>query len=247
MLPEIPREELSDTLDAVPAEVLEAAGVDGPPVDAVAVARKLGIHVAVDDRQRGRARYVRLQRKGNLPPQPTILLRPEPRPERRQWAVAHEIGEHAAYQVFDKLLVDPREAGPGAREAVANQMAGRILLPGPWFADDGAARAWDLLKLKARYPTASHELIARRMLELPPPVIVTIFDHGQVSFRQSNVMGQVPPLSVAETECYVAAHRDNRPHDAEVGPLRVCAWPVHEPGWKREILRAELDAVLMAP
>ena len=40
--------------------------------------------------------------------------------------MAHEIGETCACQVFDRLSVDPREAPPGARETVANQLAGRL-------------------------------------------------------------------------------------------------------------------------
>ena len=39
----------------------------------------------------------------------TILLRPEPRHERRHWAVAHEIGEHVAHRVFAGWGADPRE------------------------------------------------------------------------------------------------------------------------------------------
>ena len=113
-------------------------------------------------------------------------MRPEPRLERRQWAVAHEIGEHVAYRVFLQWGVDPRETAPKAREAVANNLAGRLLLPTAWFAADGAACGWDLLALKARYRTASHELIARRMLECRPPVIISIFDHRRISFRRSN-------------------------------------------------------------
>ena len=129
---------------------------------------------------------------------PTILLRSDPRGERRHWAVAHEIGEFAAYRVFTQWGVDVREVAPRAREEVANRLAGRLLLPTAWFLADAASGGWDLLALKSQYATASHELIARRMLECPPPVIVTIFDHRAVSFRRSNVPGQVPPPSAAE-------------------------------------------------
>ena len=194
MLPEITGEEWSAGLDAVVDRVLEEARVDHPPVDAMAVALRLGIRVAVDARQRGRARYVRLSGPRGRGSRATVLLRPEPRGERRQWAVAHEIGEHVACQVFATLGIDPREIGPDARERAANQLAGRLLLPGRWFADDGPACAWDLLRLKARYATASHELIGRRMLELPPLVIITIFDQGELYLRQSNVPGRLPPL-----------------------------------------------------
>ncbi|MHC4398833.1 MAG: ImmA/IrrE family metallo-endopeptidase [Planctomycetota bacterium] len=241
MLAEIPAEEFSAALDAVAAEVLRDARVDTPPVDAVSLARALGITVAWDDRQSGRGRYVRLKVADGRAPQPTVLLRPDPRTERRQWAAAHEVGEHVAHRLFHALSVDPREAPSSARESVAVHLAARILLPALWFQDDGPAFGWDLFRLKARYATASHELIARRMLDGPWPVIITIFDHGRVYFRNSNVPGRVPPPSSIEMECQRAAHRDGRPHESLHAARPVRAWPIHEPGWKREILRAEVQ------
>jgi hypothetical protein len=239
MLPEIPPEELGASLDAVAAGVLEAVGIDAPPVDLISAARQLGITVAWDDRQRVRGRYVRLGSPRGAAP--TIFLRPEPRPERRQWAVAHEIGEHTAHRVFAELWVDPREVGPEAREDVANHLASRLLLPTSWFTVDGSEWGWDLTLLKTRYSTASHELIARRMLDMAPAVIITIFDHGQVTFRRSNVSGQVPPPSPTETGCWQAVHDENRPECLSRSRLSVQGWPVHEPGWKREILRTEVE------
>jgi len=241
VLAELTPEELADALDTVAAEVLAGAGVEEPPVDAFAVARALGITVAEDDRQRGRARFVRLRRRGRSAPRPTILLRPDPRPERRQWAVAHEIGEHAAYRLFELLSVDPREADPAARERTANHLAGRLLLPGTWFGADGRASAWNLFELKARYSTASHELIARRMLDFPPPVIIAIYDHGDLTLRRSNVPGRVPPPLAPEAVCRRRAHETGLPQQATEGVFTIRAWPVHEEGWKREILRIEIE------
>ncbi len=245
MLAEITAEDFSSGLDAVAMEVLDKGRLDAPPVDAVLLARRLGVTVAVDDRQRGRARYVRLRGSHGRRARPTILLRPEARAERRHWAVAHEIGEHVAHRVFSYLGIDPREAAPDSREKVASQLAGRLLLPGPWFGADGAACRWDLLTLKARYRTASHELIARRMLDLSPPVIITIFDHGQIHFRGSNVPGHVPAPSSGEIACWRIAHDRNRPEQTFDGANAIQAWPVHEPGWKREILRAEVELELV--
>jgi Zn-dependent peptidase ImmA (M78 family) len=242
MLAELAPEELADALDAVAADVLEAAGVYRPPVDAFAVARALGLTVAEDDRQRGRARFVRLKRRGRTPPQATILLRPDPRPERRQWAVAHEIGEHVACRIFERLWIDPREADPAARERTANQLAGRLLLPAEWFGRDGPDCGWDLVELKTRYATASHELIARRMLDFPPPVVITVYDHARVTLRRSNVAGRVPPPSARETDCWRRAHETGLAYQATEGTCTVRAWPVHEEGWKREIVRTEVNA-----
>jgi hypothetical protein len=234
-------EELAAGLDAVVAELLDAAGTVRPPVDALAVARAAGLTVTTDDQQQGRARYVRLRGLRGRASRPTVVLRPEPRPERRHWALAHEIGEHVAHRVFHRLDVDPRTVSPNAREAVANQMAGRLLLPTAWFAVDAAAEDWDLLALKARYATASHELIARRMLEMTAPAVVTIFDQGRLYFRGSNVPGHAPPPTRDEIRCWNVVHRRNRPHESSDRTARIRGWPIHEPGWKREILRFEVD------
>jgi hypothetical protein len=235
------REEFAAGLDAVVLEILAEAGVQEPPVDAFAVARALGITVAVDDCQSGRARYVRLSAHRGLRARPTILLRSDPRAERCHWAVAHEIGEHAAYRVFARFGVEAVEAAADAREAVANQLAGRLLLPTPWFEADAARCGWDLICLKARYGTASHELLARRMLECGPPVIISIFDQRRLSFRRSNVAGRVPPLSMAERDCWREVHNAGRPQETCQGTCTIRGWPVHEEQWKREILRTELS------
>lgn len=241
MLPEFTREELAAGLDRVVEDLLAKAHIDAPPVDAFAVARALGIAVALDDRQSGRARYVRLSNRRSQQLRPMILISPEPRLERQQWAIAHEIGEHVACHVFAQWGADPCEAAPNARESVANNLAGRLLLPTAWFATDGATSHWDLMELKSCFCTASHELIARRMLECCPPVIISIFDQRRVSFRRSNLLGHVPPLSPIEMQCWRDVHHENRPVRSDEGPNVIQGWPIHEEGWKREILRRELD------
>ena len=64
MLIHVPAEQYAAVLDAVAGEVLAAAKMDRPPVDAFAVARTLGITVAEDVHQSSRGRYVRLRVKG---------------------------------------------------------------------------------------------------------------------------------------------------------------------------------------
>jgi len=240
MLSSLTVEEWAAGLDAVAMEVLDSAGVDRPPVDPLAVAHALGLAVATDDRQQGRARYVRLRGLRGRASRPTVLLRPDPRPERCHWALAHEIGEHVAHRVFHRLGADARTVSSRVREVVANQMAGRLLLPTPWFAADAVAVDWDLPALKARYDTASHELIARRMLDLPAVAIITIYDQGKLHFRRGNVPGRLPPPSPEEVLCWETAHDGNPAEHLAGGGRRIRGWPIHEPGWKREILRTEL-------
>ena len=248
MLPEITAEEFVAALDETAMELLVAAKVEFPPVDTFRLAAALGVIVAADDRQPGRARYVRLRRFDGVAyscataataadGQASILMRREPRLERRQWAVGHELGEHVAEAVFRRLGVDPALTAPGMREEVANHLANRLLLPTVWFGPDAQAWDWDLLKLKARYRTASHELIARRMLDFQPPVIVTVCDQGQITFRRSNLLHRAVPLAPVERNCWHDVHTRAVPAMHFSGALKVVGWPVHEPGWKREILR----------
>ena len=68
-----------------------------------------------------------------------------------------------------------------AREQVANRLANALLLPRRWFAADGLEHDWDLLELKEHYVTASHELIARRMLDMRSPIVITVCDQGRDS------------------------------------------------------------------
>ena len=110
-----------------------------------------------------------------------------------------------------------------------------------WFTADAAACGWDLFLLKARYSTASHELIARRMLECRPPIIVSIFDNGRLSLRRSNVPGRVPPPADAETECWRRVRQCETPCQDAQGPIAIQGWPIYEEGWKREILRTQLQ------
>jgi Zn-dependent peptidase ImmA (M78 family) len=177
----------------------------------------------------------------NRRPQTSILLKSDPRDERRHWAVAHEIGEAAAHRVFARLSVDPREAPPAAREDVANRLAGRLLLPTVWLRALGAATGWDIAQIKRRSVHASHELVARRMLELDVPVIITVFDQNRISWRRSNVSGRVPPPSPAERKCQRLIHETGEPAHVDDVRQSVRGWAIHEDDWRREILRMEID------
>lgn len=241
MFPHLATDDLHAQLDATVAEALSLAGIDGPPVDAFALARRLGLMIAWDDLQQGRARLVRSRHGGWNGVAATILLKPDERPERHHWAIAHEIGEHLAHRVYEGLYVDPREVDPRRREDVANRLAGRLLLPAEWFDDDARRLDWELPELKSRYTTASHELIARRMLELDEPQIVTVFDHGRVTWRIGNLEHRCPKMSDVESRCWRDVHKHGAAVSDTEGPLAVRCWAVHEPDWKREILRTAID------
>ena len=254
MLTEIPAEQFATTVEAVAVEVLAEVEWTGPPVDALAIAKRLGLLVARDSKMDVRARFVRLNPMGRGPlgecgasrtGRGTIMLADEPRPERRQWAVAHEVGEAIAHRVFVQLGVPLVEIPPAGRERVANQLASCLLLPRDWLASDGEAVAWDLPELKRIYSTASHELIARRMLEMTPPVMVTLFDQGALQWRRSNTGQRPPALTDEEASVCRSAFESGQATDYEESELpegisQIRCWPVHEPGWRREILRTDL-------
>ena len=244
MLSEIPADEFAAALDACAAEVLWEAGIAEPPVDAGVVAERIGLVVARNDALACRGRLVQLaDPRGGDAGQGTIVVGPAERPERLQWAVAHEVGESVAYRVFAALGVPPETAPENAREQVANHLASCLLLPRGWFAADGPECNWDLLALKHRYSTASHELIARRMLEMPLPIVITLRDLGKVRWRRSNAGGRPPRLLPEEAKTWREAHESGEPASAILDPAStglesVHAWPIHEADWKREILRS---------
>lgn len=247
MFPGLTHEEYSAALDAVAAELLWEAEFSQPPIDAFRLANRLGLVVSTSSQPELRGQYARIPHQGSTPAADVaglVLLADEPRPERRHWAVAHEIGESAAHRVFARLGISPCDAPPTSRERVANGLASRLLLPQGAFVTDARQCDWDLPMLKQVYCTASHELIARRVLELfPGPAIVSVFDHGEITWRRTNHGLTAPPLQEAERRVWQACHEQNRPTRARdpTAPLdRVRCWPIHEPDWRREIMLTEV-------
>jgi hypothetical protein len=244
MLSEIPTDEFAAALDACASEVLWEAGIEEPPVDATLVAERIGLVVAHNDALVCRGRLVQLaDPRGASAGQGTIVVGPAERPERFEWAVAHEIGESVAFRVFAALGIRPDDAPENAREQVANHLASCLLLPRSWFAADGPLLDWDLVALKNRYTTASHELIARRMLQLPPPIVITLCDLGRVRWRRGNLTARPARLLPEEAAVWRRTHETGETASAILDPEQtglesIHAWPIHEPGWKREILRS---------
>ena len=241
----IPAEQVQSVVDACAREVLAEAGISGPSVDAFRLASELGHTVARDFGMEQRARFARIANSSESG-QGAILLADEPRAERRHWAVAHEIGESVAYRVFSALGISTLEIPDSVREQTANYLASALLLPRDWFASSGQACDWDLFDLKRHFATASHELIARRMLQMNPSIIITLFDQGAVQWRRSNVLAHPPRLTSTEQSVWRTSFELSEPaiFEPDVLPVEfqaVRCWPVHEPGWRREILRTELQ------
>jgi Zn-dependent peptidase ImmA (M78 family) len=243
MFADISPRDWSHALETTAEELLWEADVHEPPVDAFLVAMRLGLVVTEDPTLPTRAQFVRLAAGSEAEHVgvPTIVVGENDRFERRQFAVAHEIGEFAAVRLFDRLAINPQRVPQGSREQVANALAGRLLLPGRWFRKAGLECDWDLLELRERFWTASHELLARRMLDMPPSVVITVFDQGSVAWRRSN-FGPTITLSACEHEAWSECHhwgQATSSADAELG-VSIRCWPAHEPDWRREIMRTEV-------
>jgi Zn-dependent peptidase ImmA (M78 family) len=236
MREDLSREEVTHTVDRLVAELLQAAGLTAPPVDAIALAqRHLGMIVCLDRRQNQRGRA---QRTGG---RKQIFLRPEPTEERHQWTVAHEIGEHLKATLLQRLGIAPEETRVLMGESLANLFAYRLLVPTGWLADDAPACSYDVLELKQRYHTASHEVIAWRFLDLPEPCVVTVVDNDRVSRRRSNAWRVTRQLEPAEVQCQRSVSSSGLPRVVQEGGWTVQGWPVHRKDWKREILRSVVD------
>jgi Zn-dependent peptidase ImmA (M78 family) len=236
MLDDLPRDEVLAVVDRAVRELLDAAHVTEPPVDAIALAqRHLGMVVCLDrsQPQRGRA-----QRSAG---RKQIFLRPEPTEERHQWTVAHEIGEHFKSTLLERLGAEPGETRAMAGESLANLFANRLLVPTSWLAADAPACGYDVLALKQRYRTASHEVIAWRFLDLPEPCVITVIDNDHVSRRRSNSFRVTRQLEPAERECQRYVNERGKPHVVRKGAWIAQGWPVHGTDWKREILRSVVE------
>jgi Zn-dependent peptidase ImmA (M78 family) len=236
MIEGLPREDVVAEVDLMIDELLDAAGVAEPPVDAIALAQQhLGMVVCLDKRQtqRGRAQRSQGQRQ--------IYLRPEPTEERHQATVAHEIGEHLKPELFQRLNIAPGEARAMAGESLANLFAYRLLVPTRWFAADAREFDYNLPELKKRYRTSSHEVIAWRFLDLPEACVVTVIDNDHVSRRRSNGPRITRALQPAEDKCRRLVSQTGRTKIVREGRWTVQGWPVHSAEWKREILRSVID------
>ncbi len=228
--------EWSEACDAVADELRELAAIESPPFDMFILAKRLEVGVAWDADQRGRGRVLRMNGES------AIFLRPDERPERLQWAMAHEIGETVAWRVARRMGLDADELFPRQREGLANQLANRLLLPREWWDDAVRTCGQHVLRLKQQFATASHELIAWRLLDGADPKIVTIIDNGTVTRRKANFLRRCPEPAESERRCWETARREGEAAAEAVCNLfpagvaaRCQAWAIHEPTWQREI------------
>jgi hypothetical protein len=222
---DLSREDVTRVIDRAVEDLLATAGTASSPVDALALARShLGL---VIDPEGHRQR-----------PNP---LRPEPKAESLQWLAAHAIAVHLKPTLLERLGFDPHAKRPVSGESLTNLFAARLLVPQSWLAASVRATGCDLLALKEHYSTASHEVIAFRLLDLPGPCVITVVDNDEVFRRKNNGVRVKKKLGPAEVECqrYVSEH--DEPHAVRKAGWTVQGWPVPLTGWSRVILRSVPD------
>src|SRR5262249_6097227 len=155
-------------------------------------------------------------------------------------------GEHLKPALLQSLGLEPGETRPMLGESLANLFAHHLLVPTCWYAADAPAADFDLPQLKARYHTASHEVLAMRLLDLPEPCASAIADNARVHRRRSNAWRVRKQLEPAEQQCQRYVHQHSRPHQVRERGWTVQGWPFHRPDWKREILRSVVDEDALA-
>ena len=210
--------------------ILEQVGYESGAVDAVQLARRIGCGVVFDREQVSRGRVKQFRSRV------AIFLKPDDRPERVQWAASHEIGETLAHRVFQRVQIDPTVCETGLREHVANLLACRLLLPRQTFFADVISTGESLFRLKEIYTTASHELIALRLLDRPIPGCVTVIDQGRITKRRATSSHCSQDFLPRERNCWEQSHQQCSYQEHSDQELDIRCWPIHEEHWKREIL-----------
>jgi hypothetical protein len=229
VIEDLSRDDMLCCIDRAVEELLVEAGVEAPPVDAVALARDLAL--PLDEAPR---RGTKRSSEDETPHAVTSE-------EQNQWEAAQAIGEHRKPALLERLGFGPGEKQPMLGESLSGLFARHLLLPSVWFSADAPACGYDLLRLKERYRTAAPEMIAFRLLDLPEPCIITVIADDKVHRRRSNAWPVKKRLEPAEMECLRAVTRNGEPHAVRSGAWTVWGWPLWQGGRNREVLRSVVD------
>jgi hypothetical protein len=234
MSAELSREDIHEAIDRAVAELLAAAGVSVPPVDAIALAKNhLGLVVSYGASSPGQRRRRSAGKE--------ILLPADARVEMQQWMAAHTIGKYLEADLQRRIGIDPKEARGMKGESLANLFATRLLVPTRWLAHEARATGHDLLALKERFAGASHEVIAWRLLDVPEPCIITLIDDDRVERRRSNAWRITRELSEPEKRCGQQVLDIGGPCQYSEDGWTVQGWPLPGGVGKRAVLRSVVD------
>lgn len=233
---DLTREEVLGLIDRMVEQILDQAGMVEPPVDALSLARDpFGMEIRLESGSSPSRIYPRRSVS------PSLVLDSDWTEEVSQWKAAQAIGFYLKPKILDQLGCG-KDLAMGFGESLANLLAQRLLVPLPMLADEFRRSDQDLLVLKERFSTASHEIIALRLLDLPDPCIITIVDNGHVVKRRSNSWRVRKELAPLEKQVQQYVKKYSRPQSIHESGWSIKGWPIHESDWKREILRSVVDS-----
>lgn len=219
-------EEASELLDRIVESLLADCEIDQPPVEPKRIADTLGL-VYNETKLEGR-RGQSFRRYGRQ----HVEIHHKDRPERKNFALAHEVMELE----LKKVLEDQREC-----HRWANLGASFLLMPTAWFRDECQKTGFDIAELKTIFSTASWEAVALRTLNFSESII-TVVDNGRVTRRKSSYAFYVPKkLSDDETQVVAEVLRTGQVEQQHFPSCEVIGYPVFEKEQKRVILRTTLD------
>jgi predicted transcriptional regulator len=219
-------EEISELLDSIVDRLLEACDVTQPPVQPRSLAKKLGI-VYTEAQLEGR-RGQSFRSRGRQ----YVEIHQSDRPERKSFALAHEIMEIELKKVMDN---------PGECHRWANLGASFLLMPTRWFREECLMTDFDIARLKSTFSSASWEVVSLRTLNFSES-IVTIVDNGRISRRKSSYPYHVPrKLSEEEQNVLQKVLQTAGPERLHFPACAVAGYPVFEGEHRRVILRTTFD------
>jgi hypothetical protein len=256
-------EEAAELLDRIVENLLKKCRIDQPPIEPKKIADRLGILYNETDLDGRRGQSFR--RRGRQ----HVEIHHEDRPERKNFALAHEIMELE----LKKALDDPKEA-----HRWANLGASFLLMPTPWFREQCFQGGFDIALLKKAFSTASWEAVALRTLNFSESIISVVDATpvaslpvpgrkptgktssdsaaggspssripggrltAKVTRRKSSCPFYMPKkLSDEETQVVEEILRTRRPLKRHFPSCEVAGYPVFEEEHRRVILRTTLD------
>ena len=233
------QEDLFDAIDRLVAALLERAGVEQPPVDALRIAEDhLGIPVEVvepEEDERGRPRASSRRQTSD------IVLSPHMTDEQQQSAAAHGIARTLLPDLFRKLDIVPGSESKQAAAHLRGLLVARLLVPTKLLRVAMRECRYDVPALKAAFTTASFETVALRLLDLDQPCVIAIVDDGVVATRRGNTVPATKKLEAAEQQCLERVMEQDLPHRVRTDGWTVHGWPVPNRPFHRVVLRAVPD------
>ncbi len=236
------QEELIEAIDRLVHGLLERAGVNRPPVNALELAEHhLGIPVEVvepvEEDERGRPRPRTRQASAG------IVLSTDMTEEQRQKAAAEGIARTLLPEVTRKLGLVAGSENRHFAVHVKGLLTARILVPSRLLRMALRECRHDLLALQKHFRTARAEMIALRLLDLDDPCVIAIVDDGVVALRRGNRMAATKKLEPAEQACLDQVMELDLPQRVRQGEWTVHGWPIPDRPFRRIILRAVPDEV----